>query len=137
MLKSTLYNILVIFILFSCNTKDKKMDKEPLNKEGSHHNIEETILDRIEALPFVKKSNNLIDSINKVNGKSGGGISFIFDTLDKKKNEIHVRAGNNRDDRFETFYHFYVTPEPMKIKIYDVVSDSIILVEDYIKNHKD
>jgi hypothetical protein len=136
MLNINRYAFLLSFLLLACNNNHKNSKKEEIHTKAAHNNMQEIILDKIESQSFVKKSNTLIDSVNKVNGNGRGSMSFIIDTINNE-NEFYVRAGNNREDRFETFYHFYVTAKPLRIRIYDISSDSIIPVEDYIKNQKD
>ena len=92
--------------------------------------LEDKITDALMKLSFVKKSNAYIDSFS--NHKHG--IAFMVDSLGKDEQEISVKAGYNGDERFETYYMFYVNPKTMEIKVYDVVNDKKMSVKEYIKS---
>lgn len=80
--------------------------------------------------PFVQKSNKYIDSMS--NHKHG--ISFMLDNT--KGENVSVLAGYNSDERFETYYHFYVDPKTMAVTIYDPLTNKTLPVKDYIKTLK-
>ncbi len=94
--------------------------------------LEDKITDALMKLSFVKKSNAYIDSFS--NHKHG--IAFMVDSLGKGEQEISVKAGYNGDERFETYYMFYVNPKTMEIKVYDVVNDKKMSVKEYIKSQR-
>ena len=93
----------------------------------SDSKLENRITTALMKLPFVKKTNAYIDSFTS----HKNGISFILDSLNKQ--EVSVRAGYNGDQRFETYYYFFVDPKTLEIKILDAVSDKKLSVKEYIK----
>ena len=98
-----------------------------------HHFTDTTVENRITAalmkLSFVKKANTYIDSFSN----HQHGIAFMLDSLGKGEKEIYVQAGYNGDQRFETYYQFYVNPKTLEIKVYDVVDDKKLSVKEYLK----
>lgn len=101
------------------------------------HTFKDTTLeDRITAallkLPFVKKSDQYIDSIS--NHKHG--IAFLLDEPVKDEIEISVQVGYNSKERFETYYRFFVNPKTMEIKVYDVVEDKKLTLKEYLKSQQ-
>jgi len=99
-------------------------------------NLEDTILtnkieDKLLQLPFVKSANENIDSLTHHNK----GIAFITDTC---SGGIHVMAGFNGDDRFETYYHFKVDRKTLSIQVMDLVTGDYMTPKEYMdKNGKD
>lgn len=138
------------FLLFSftaCNNdstvkeepvaKVDSLPKEPANKaeQGYIHRFTDTALEQkvtavLMKLPFVQKSNRYIDSIS--NHKQG--ISFMLDNT--RGAGISVLAGYDSDERFETYYHFYVDPQTMEVKIYDPLENKTVPVKEYLKTLK-
>lgn len=101
------------------------------------HTFKDTVLeDKITAallkLPFVKKSDKYIDSIS--NHKHG--IAFLLEEPAKDETDIPVQAGYNGNDRFETYYRFFVNPKTLEIKVYDVVEDKKLTVKEYLKTQQ-
>lgn len=143
-------NFLFFFILISftaCNnaaTNDEpaKTDSTAVEtKTDSSKNYVHTFTDtalenKITAallkLPFVIKSNNYIDSFSN----HTHGISFLLDEPAQNETDISVQAGYNGDQRFETYYRFFVNPKTMEIKVYDPVADNRLSVKDYLKTQK-
>jgi hypothetical protein len=68
--------------------------------------LELKIEDSLIKLPFVKKSNDYIDSISD----HKPGIMFIVDSAD---NQIAIMAGYDGTYRFETYYNFIVDPKTL------------------------
>ncbi|MGB4843935.1 MAG: hypothetical protein WBP16_05675 [Ferruginibacter sp.] len=83
-------------------------------------------------LPFVIKSNNYIDSFS--NHKHG--IVFMLEHPAANETDIPVQAGYNGDQRFETYYRFFVNPKTLEIKVYDPVAGNSLSVKDYLKTQK-
>lgn len=94
--------------------------------------LENKITTALLKLPFVIKSNNYIDSFS--NHKHS--MAFMLDNPEVGETDIHVQAGYNGDDRFETYYRFYVNPATMDIKVYDAVEDKKLTVKEYLKAQK-
>ena len=109
----------------------------PENKDSVasyiHHFDDTTLENRITKalmkLSFVKKSNAYIDSFSD----HRHGMAFMLDSLGRNENEISVQAGYNGDQRFETYYHFYVNPKTMEIKVLDEVNDKKLSVREFLK----
>lgn len=111
-------------------------DVKPVAEPGYIHRFGDTALENkitsaLLKLPFVQKSNSYIDSISD----HKHGISFMLDSTGNS-NEISVQAGYNGDQRFETYYHFYVNPKSLDIKVYDPVADKKLTVKEYLKTLK-
>ena len=101
------------------------------------HTFKDTLLkDKITAallkLPFVKKSDKYIDSIS--NHKHG--IAFLLEEPAKDETDIPVQAGYNGNERFETYYRFFVNPKTLEVKVYDVVEDKKLTVKEYLKTQQ-
>lgn len=142
-----------LFLLFllstftACNNSAEKKDEpikdsvvsdvEPAAEPGYIHRFGDTALENkitsvLLKLPFVQKSNSYIDSISD----HKHGISFMLDSTGNSEHEISVQAGYNGDQRFETYYHFYVNPKSLDIKVYDPVADKKLTVKEYLKTLK-
>jgi hypothetical protein len=87
---------------------------------------EDKILDSLQKISFVISSNRYIDSITG----HKKGIAFI---IDSSGTEWMIQAGYNGEERFETYHWFYVNPAILDIKVYDVVNDEKLSIEDYLK----
>lgn len=97
------------------------------------HKFTDTALERkvtalLLKLPFVKKSDTYIDSVSG----HKHGISFMLDNT-KGDSSISVLAGYNSEERFETYYHFYVDPKTMGVTIYDPLTNKTLTVKEYLK----
>ena len=136
-----------LFFLMACNNSTKNTEPTPKDTlrvaatkdSGSNyiHRFDDTLLenkitDALMELPFVKKSNAYIDSFSN----HQHGIAFMLDSLGKNDREISVQAGYNGDQRFETYYRFYVNPKTLEIKVYDVVNDKKMTVKEYINSQQ-
>ena len=141
-----LFLVSLLFVFAACNqsseTKDEPVkdsvaaDAKPVAEPGYIHRFGDTALEnKITAallqLPFVQKSNRYIDSISD----HKHGISFMLDSANIS-NEISVQAGYNGEQRFETYYHFYVNTKNLDIKVYDPVADKKLTVKEYLKTLK-
>ena len=92
-------------------------------------NAEREIINNLLKLDFVMKSDQYIDSLTD----HRQGISFMQDSTAGSENAISVLAGYNGPQRFETYYHFYVNPKTMEVKVYDPVTDKTLSVKEYLK----
>lgn len=142
-----LFSILIISsTILACNTQEKNSDvpisrdttivnKDSINAndefivEAPHSVLEKKILEKISLLPEYKRSNAYLDSLtNRKHGLS----SMIFKPS-KNEKEYYVRVGYNGDDRFETYYNFYVDSTTLAIKIADVLEGDIVSLETWRK----
>ena len=139
--------IIIIFsaaILFSCNNSNKEVTStiaDTLRSTGivvdtdkvviaAPSTIKESqILDKIAALPEFKKSNAYLDSLTD---HKHGLASMIFKPT-KDEKDYYVRVGYNGDQRFETYYNFYVDSSTLDIKIADPLSADIISLAEFRK----
>ncbi len=145
-MKYVLY-LLVLISFSACNNSSKT--EEPVVKDSavavikadssskyihtfSDTSLENKITAALLKLPFVQKSNNYIDSFS--NHKHG--ISFMLDKPETGETSISVQAGYNGDERFETYYRFFVDPKTLDIKVYDVAADKKLTVKEYLKTLK-
>jgi len=139
----TLLSTLILCSLLACNSSgDKKTTATdslsiPKQDSESHYivtggdsTLENRITDELMKLPFVKKSDRYIDSFSN----HQHGMAFMVDSLEPGEKEVFVRAGYNGDERFETYYQFYVNPKTLEIKVYDVIEDKKMTVKEYIKS---
>ena len=94
--------------------------------------LENKITDALLKLPFVIKSNNYIDSFS--NHKHS--LAFMLDNPETNETDISVQAGYNGEQRFETYYRFFVNPKTLEIKVYDPVEDKKLTVKEYLKTQK-
>ena len=139
--------LLLVFTVAACNNASKTdealvKDSAAINVKTDSasnyiHTFTDTVLENkittaLLKLPFVKKSDQYIDSFS--NHKHG--IAFLLDKPEDNETEIPVQAGYNGDERFETYYRFYVNPITMEIKVYDVAADKKLTVKEYIKSQR-
>jgi hypothetical protein len=139
--------LLLVFTVAACNNASKTgeaavKDSAAISLKTDSaanyiHSFTDTTLEsKITAallkLPFVVKSNQYIDSFS--NHKHS--IAFLMDNPEGNETEIPVQAGYNGDERFETYYRFYVNPTTMEIKVYDVAADKKLTVKEYIKSQR-
>ncbi len=89
------------------------------------------ITDTLIRLSFIREANQRIDSATR----HKHGIAFIVDTLANEK-DIFVQAGYNGEERFETYYQFYVNPVTMEIRVYDAVNDKKLSVKEFEKANR-
>lgn len=100
--------------------------KEPVKGSGD---MEEKVMAAVMELPESQQAQNYIDSIS--NHKKG--LGGIIDGPEPGKPEYAVRVGFNGDERFETYYFFYVDTITFKVKIQDVAMDTILPIEEWRK----
>ncbi len=139
--------LLLVFTVAACNNASKTdeavvKDSIAINVKTDSaanyiHTFTDTVLENkittaLLKLPFVKKSDQYIDSFS--NHKHG--IAFLLDKPEANETDIPVQAGYNGDERFETYYRFYVNPTTMEIKVYDVAADKKLTVKEYIKSQR-
>lgn len=94
--------------------------------------LEDRITGALMNLPFVIKSSKYIDSIS--NHKHS--IAFMLDEPDAPGADVPVQAGYNGNERFETYYRFFVNPKTLEIKVYDPVEDKKLTVKEYLKTQQ-
>lgn len=92
---------------------------------------------QILSYPELKKANIYIDSFSQ--GKHG--IAYIINYIHRDKPCYAVSFGYNGEDRFETYYLFYIYihKDSFEIKVNDPLSnndDGISSVEEWRKNLK-
>jgi hypothetical protein len=138
----SILTISIAAFLWSCNNEPKQIQQNKSTKKDTTVTLkptkslqeifEDKVTDTLVKLDFIHKRHLAIDSIS--NHKHG--ITFITDSVIDVNKDVFVRAGFNRDDRFETYYQFYVNPKTMQIKVYDVIEDVQIPLDEYIKKTK-
>ena len=139
--------LLLVFTVAACNNASKTdealvKDTAAINVKTDSaanyiHTFTDTVLENkittaLLKLPFVKKSDQYIDSFS--NHKHG--IAFLLDKPEDNETDIPVQAGYNGEERFETYYRFFVNPTTMEIKVYDVAADKKLTVKEYIKSQR-
>ena len=94
--------------------------------------LEDKITSALMKLPFVIKSDKYINSFS--NHKHS--IAFLMDKPEAPETDIPVQAGYNGNERFETYYRFFVNPKTMEIKVYDVADDKKLTLKEYLKTQQ-
>lgn len=94
--------------------------------------LEKKITKALMKLPFVIKSDRYIDSLS--NHKHG--IAFMMDEPEAPGTDIPVQAGYNGNERFETYYRFFVNPATLQIKVYDIAADKKLTLKEYLKTQQ-
>jgi len=117
--------ISLLFIFTACNqsaehvavvTTDTLQQKILTDSSAKYiHSFRDTALEQritmaLLKLPFVARSNKYIDSFS--NHKQS--IAFMLNEPATNETEIDVQAGYNSDERFETYYRFFVIPKRWK-----------------------
>ncbi|MBK8611063.1 MAG: hypothetical protein IPL84_14255 [Chitinophagaceae bacterium] len=94
--------------------------------------LENRITNALSKLPFIIKSNQYIDSFSN----HRHGIAYMLEDPQEHESDISVQAGYNGDDRFETYYRFFVNPKTLEIKVYDPVEDKKLSLKAFLKTQK-
>jgi hypothetical protein len=94
--------------------------------------LEDKITAALMKLPFVIKSDKYIDSLS--NHKHS--IAFLMDEPEAPETDIPVQAGYNSNERFETYYRFFVNPKTLEIKVYDAAEDKKLTIKEYLKTQQ-
>ena len=94
--------------------------------------LENKITAALLKLPFVIKSNNYIDSFSN----HRHSMAFMLDSATANETDITVQAGYNGEQRFETYYRFFVDPKTLTIKVYDPVTDKKLTVKEFLKTQQ-
>jgi hypothetical protein len=123
-------------VFYSCSQKpDAKTESQipsgiTIKKDSvQDDDLESKILNAVMSLPEVEASNTYIDSISF----HQKGIAGIIDAPENGETDYGVRVGYNGNDRFEVYHFFYVNPKTMQVKVLDVITDSVMLYEDWHK----
>jgi hypothetical protein len=146
-MKQVLFFLSLMASLSACNNTTDKQSAPVKDSAVSNlhtdsistyvHTFSDTVLeDKISSvllkLPFVIKSNKYIDSLS--NHKHS--IAFLMDKPEAPETDIPVQAGYNGNERFETYYRFFVNPKTLEIKVYDPVEDKKLTVKEYLKTQQ-
>lgn len=139
---------LVLLIVFTaCNNASKTGEAavadtvvtkiQPDSSSNYIHTFTDTALEnKITAallqLPFVIKSNNYIDSFSN----HRHSMAFMLDSATANETDITVQAGYNGEQRFETYYRFFVNPTTLAIQVYDPVTDKKLTVKEFLKTQQ-
>ena len=94
--------------------------------------LEKKITEALLKLPFVNNSDRYIDSFSN----HQHGISFLIEDPGASETEIPVQAGYNGEQRFETYYRFFVDPKTLDIKVYGPAADKKLTVKEYLKTQQ-
>ena len=139
---------LVLLILFAACNNSSKTDEvvvtdtvvKQVQTDSSSNYIhiftdtalENKITAALLKLPFVIKSNNYIDSFSN----HQHSMAFMLDSATANETDITVQAGYNGEQRFETYYRFFVDPKTLAIKVYDPVTDKKLTVKEFLKTQQ-
>jgi hypothetical protein len=147
MKKELFFLFLLTTVIVACNNstdkeavvvKDSAVNTPKADSFSNYiHSFADTVLeDKITAallkLPFVNKSSNYIDSFS--NHKHS--IAFFMDEPEANETDIPVQAGYNSNERFETYYRFFVNPKTLEIKVYDATEDKKLTIKEYLKTQQ-
>lgn len=135
--KACLFALLLITVLQSCHSTDKKVIKLPdpidsVTKKSLGCSVDRA-MNRLMKLEEVQAQNQLLDSMTK--GKHG--IAFLSDsTTFKGKSYYSFNVGYNNDLRFETYYNFYVDRSNcQEVLILEPISGDYISLHDWKLNN--
>ena len=146
-MKQVLFVVLSVLAFMACNNasdkqatpvRDSAVNTVKADTPSNYiHAFADTVLeDKITAalmkLPFVIKSDKYIDSFS--NHKHS--IAFMMDKPEAPETDIPVQAGYNGNERFETYYRFFVNPRTLDIKVYDPVEDTKLTIKEYLKTQQ-
>jgi len=138
--------ISVIFALvISCNGgKDKsvKSEKEQnietvdsaQNENVDKSSIEDQIIDNILELPEIKERSDYI--VKETNGERHLKV-WIAATPKETGSYYLIKAGEDNGMSLVTHFDFYVYPETMEIKYYDVITDSQLSLSEWREQNKE
>lgn len=134
----------IIFILpllvCSCNSPEKKepIEKSENNKTDSIAEVKPAISDEdkcvsmVEGLPEV---NSLADEIEKNSkGKNHLSIWIAADPSETKIKYYWVKVGEDNGENVATLLNFYVDPKHDEILFYDMVNDSLTILDVWRNN---
>ena len=110
---------------------------QPDSSSNYIHRFSDTVLENkitraLLKLPFVIKSNNYIDSFSN----HRHSMAFMLDSATANETDITVQAGYNGEQRFETYYRFFVDPKTLEIKVYDLATDKKLTIKEFIKTQQ-
>jgi len=91
------------------------------------------IVDKLFALAEVKQSNSFIDSFSH---HTHGIAARVMSRPDKSTKYYWIAVGYDNDERFETYYNFYVLPDKMTIKYLDTFTGKALTLAEWRKNRK-
>ncbi|MDD3739673.1 MAG: hypothetical protein PHH30_00395 [Bacteroidales bacterium] len=138
-------NILIIIFIVSCNNpKDKSKsisesektetqentDNENLDLDDKAMTMEEKIIDKVYKLPEIKERAEYIEK--ETDGERYLQIWIAARPKDTGGYYI-VKAGEDNGFSMVTHFDFYVYPETMEIKYYDVITDSELSLAEWRK----
>lgn len=136
-------NLFILTLIFAASCAGNKHDGQAesvdaqnqrivIKRDTLTESVEERIINTVMALPEAEAANRHIDSITN----HQKGLASMMDEPEKGETDYSVRVGYNGDERFETYYFFYVNPSTLRVKILDVITDSIIPIEDWRKQNQ-
>jgi hypothetical protein len=129
---------LLVYISVSINAMPFRkgyniLDKNIVKKGYDFYNdtnAVDKILYRLSKLPEVRWSNLYIDSFTRHTHR----ISMrVVEKPDSMKKYYWIAVGYNNDERFETYYNFYVWPDKMIIKYLDSKSGKVLTLSEWRK----
>ena len=118
---------LFAIIFFSAQTlhaqsQSNKPKPDSIDIHANKDAREEKIMGKRLRIPEIKERNRFIDSLTK----HEHGISFR--TMERPTSDddyYWIQAGFDRQDRFETYYNFYIYLPNLNIKSLDPVSNKV------------
>jgi hypothetical protein len=123
----------LLFVVISCGQLEKNTQlKSPFTakKALQTDTLSEAFLnDTIRSIEEVKQTNKYLDSLTK----HTHGVSLIIEKPSSDEKNYYVKVGYNGEDRFETYYHFYIEPSTRKITIEDIVSGEKLSLKEWRK----
>ena len=141
-INKSLVSLFASILFIRCNQSDKsktavasdnlsfsKQDSNKLIVNKAITNKEEYILGLIKNIDEVKASDRYIDSLT--NHKKGIA-SLIFKPA-KNEKYYFIQTGYDGENRFETYYNFYVDSATYEIKIQDVIEGDIVTLNGWRK----
>ena len=62
------------------------------------------------------------------------GIAFMIEEPNVDEKDYYARVGYNGEERFETYYNFYINPTTKQITIDEPISGERLTLEEWRKN---
>ena len=98
--------------------------------EPVHSAAESALTESLLRLAFVEKADRYIDSFTEHTQR----LSFMTDTT---AGMVHITAGYNGPDRFETYFHFTVNLQTSELRVMDPASGEYLTVSEFSKRNRE
>ncbi len=137
-MKKIIFHFVLLIILSGCNGNDqnkpnkknlpsKSEELEDTTDIAKNLEIRQRVIEKIKQLPEFIESQKYIDSITD----HKRGISYVLEEPSEQTPYYYVMVGYNNEIRFEPYYHFFIDPKTLEVKIEDVLAGGITPIEEW------